>query len=120
MAVSLAPNGFGLWLYAGNAVKDDDRAVENSERTLHLNGEVHVPGRIDDVDDVILPGAGRGSGGNGDAALLLLLHPVHRCGALMDLADLVDLLGVEEDALGDRGLAGVNVRNDADVSRSQE
>jgi hypothetical protein len=38
----------------------------------------------------------------------------------MDLADLVDLLGVEEDALGDRGLAGVNVRNDADVSRSQE
>jgi hypothetical protein len=32
----------------------------------------------------------------------------------------MDLLGVEEDALGDRGLTGVNVRNDADVSRSKE
>ena len=120
VAVSLTPDGFGLWLYAGNAVEDDDRAVEDAERALHLNGEVHVPGRIDDVDDVILPGAGRGGSGNGDAALLLLLHPVHRCGALVDLADLVDLLGVEEDALGDRGLTGVNVRNDADVSRSKE
>ena len=120
MAVSLAPNGFGLWLYAGDAVEDDDRAVEDPERTLHLNREVHVPGRIDDVDDVILPSAGRGGGGNGDAALLFLLHPVHGCGALVDLTDLMDLLGVEEDALGDRGLTSVNVRNDADVSRSQE
>ena len=120
VAVGLAPDGLGLWLHAGNAVEDHHGAVEDAQRALHLNGEVHVPGRIDDVDRVVLPGAGCGRGGNGDAALLLLLHPVHRRGALMHLADLVDLLCVEEDALGDRGLTGVNVRNDPNVSGSLE
>ena len=38
----------------------------------------------------------------------------------MHLADLVDLLGVEEDALGDGGLTGVNVRDDADVADPTE
>ena len=58
----------------------------------------------------------RRGGRDGDAALLLLLHPVHRGGAVVDLADLVVDPGVEEDALGRRGLAGVDVRHDADVA----
>jgi hypothetical protein len=33
------------------------------------------------------------------------------------LADLVDLAGVVEDALGGGGLTGVNVRGDADVAK---
>ena len=33
----------------------------------------------------------------------------------MHLADLVDLAGVEQDALRGGGLAGINVRDDADV-----
>ena len=37
-------------------------------------------------------------------------------GGKQNLADLVDLLGVEEDALGDGRLAGVDVGNDADVA----
>src|SRR5690606_18122842 len=62
------------------------------------------------------PETRRGGGGDGDAPLLLLLHPVHGRGALMDLADLVGLAGVIEDALGGRRLAGVDVRHDADVA----
>src|SRR4029077_20191099 len=50
-----------------------------------------------------------------DAALLLLRHPVHRGRALVDLTDLVGLAGVEEDALGRRRLAGVDVGHDPDV-----
>src|SRR5688572_5336769 len=69
---------------------------------------------------MIAPETGRCRGGDGDAALLLLRHPVHRRRALMDLADLVDLLGVEEDALGDRGLAGIDVGDDADVACLRE
>ena len=38
----------------------------------------------------------------------------------MDLADLVDLLGVEEDPLGDGRLAGVDMGNDPDVPRLRE
>jgi hypothetical protein len=33
----------------------------------------------------------------------------------MNLAHLVDAAGVEEDPLGGRGLAGIDVRHDADV-----
>src|SRR5688572_1830200 len=38
----------------------------------------------------------------------------------MDLADLVDLLRVEEDPLGHGRLAGVDMRDDPDVPRSRE
>ena len=105
VAVGLAPDRLGLGLDAGHAVEDDDRAVEHAQAALDLDGEVHVPGRIDDVDAMVAPERGRRRGRDGDAPLLLLGHPVHRGRALMDLADLVDLLRVEEDPLGDGRLA---------------
>ena len=55
-------------------------------------------------------------GRDSDAALLLLLHPVHRRGAVVDFADLVGLAGVIEDALGGRGLPGIDVRHDAKIT----
>ena len=64
--------------------------------------------------------AGRRRGGDGDPPLLLLGHPVHRGRALVDLADLVDLLRVEEDPLGDGGLARVDMGDDPDVPRLRE
>ena len=65
---------------------------------------------------VVVPERGRRGRRDGDAALLLLLHPVHRRGALVHLADLVRLAGVVEDALGRRGLAGIDVGHDADIA----
>src|SRR6266568_9633816 len=79
-----------------------------------------VAGGVDDVDAVVAPEAGGGGGGDGDAALALLLHPVHDGGALMDFADLVGDAGVEEDALGRGGLAGIDVCHDADVAVALE
>ena len=58
--------------------------------------------------------------GDRDAALALLDHPVHLGGALVDLADLVGLAGVVEDALGRGGLARVDVGHDPDVARASE
>src|SRR5206468_10265837 len=87
--------------------------------------EVGVTRRVDGVGAVAragvraglgLPEGGRGGRRDGDAALLLLLHPVHGRGAVMDFADLMRLAGVVEDALGRRGLAGIDVRHDADVA----
>src|SRR6202034_138077 len=83
---------------------------------LHLDGEVDVPGGVDDVDLVVVPETGGGRGGDGDSALLLLLHPVHGGGAVVHLTDLVADTGVVEDALGRRRLAGVDVRHDSDVA----
>src|SRR3954469_15631697 len=118
--VGLAPDGLGLRLDARDRVEQRDRAVEHAQRALDLDGEVDVAGRVDDVDPVVVPLAGRGGGRDRDAALLLLLHPVHRRGALVHLTDLVGAAGVIEDALGRRRLAGVDVRHDPDVARLVE
>src|ERR1041385_6039665 len=50
-----------------------------------------------------------------DAALLLLLHPVHGRGAFVHLAHLVADARVVEDALGNRRLARVDVGHNPDV-----
>ncbi len=114
--VGLAPHRLGLGLDALLAVEHGDRAVEDAERTLHLDGEVDVPGGVDDVDLVLVPEARRRGGRDRDAALLLLGHPVHRGGAVVDLADLVSDARVVQDALGGGGLAGIDVSHDADVA----
>ena len=120
--VGLAPDGLGLRLHATDGAVDHDRAVEHAHGALDLDREVHVPRGVDDVDPVLLellvhalPEAGRGRRGDGDAALLLLLHPVHRGGTVMHLAHLVRDTGVEQHALGGGGLARVNVGRDTDV-----
>ncbi len=120
VAVGLAPDRLGLGLDTRHTVEDDDRTIEHAQAPLDLDGEVHVAGRIDDVDARVLPEAGRGRGRDGDAALLFLGHPVHRGRALMHLTDLVDLVRVEQDPLGDGGLAGVDMRDDADVPRASK
>ena len=66
----------------------------------------------------LIPETGRRGGGDGDAALAFLLHPVGHRVAFMHLADLVDHAGVEKDALGQRCLARIDVRGDADVART--
>ena len=87
--VGLAPHGLGLGLNALLAVEDRDGAVEHAQGALDLDREVHVAGGVDDVDLVVFPETGGGRGGDGDTALLLLLHPVHGRGAVVRLADLV-------------------------------
>ena len=71
---------------------------------------------VNDVDLVLVPETGGGSRGNGDTALLLLLHPVHGGSTVVHLTNLVSDTRVEQDALSSGGLTGVNVRHDADVA----
>lgn len=74
------------------------------------------PGGVDDVDLRALPVHGDGGAVDRDAALLLLRIEVHAGRAVVNLADAVVLARVEQDAFGDRGLARVDVGNDADVA----
>ena len=114
--VGLAPDGLGLRLDALIAVEHAYGAVEHAQRTLDLDGEVDVAGRVDDVEALVLPERRRRGGRDGDAALLLLLHPVHRGGAVMDFADLMGLAGIVENALGRRRLSGIDVGHDAEIT----
>ena len=125
VVAGLAPHGLGLGLHAGNGVEHGNSTVENAQRTLDLGREVHVAGGVDDLEAVllaigltagVLPKAGGGCSGDGHAALLLLDHPVHGGSALVNLADLVRLARVVQDALGRGGLAGIDVGHDADVA----
>ncbi len=118
--VGLTPHRLRLGLDALLAVEDRDRAVEHAQVALHLDGEVHVAGGVDDVELGAVPEARRRGRRDRDAALLLLRHPVHRRGAVVHLADLVGDAGVEQDALGRRGLAGIDVRHDAEVADLRE
>ncbi len=114
--IGLTPDFFRLRLHSVDGVEHGHRAIENAQRPLHFGGEIHVAGSINNVDANVAPGAGGGGGRNGDAALLLLLHPVHGGSAFVDLSDAMRLSGIEKDALGRSGLAGIDVGHDADVS----
>ena len=120
VAVGLPPDGLRLRLDAGHRVEHGHRAIEDPQRALDLDREVDVARRVDDVDAVVVPERRGGRRRDGDPALLLLGHVVHDRGALVDLADLVGLAGVVEDALGGRRLAGIDVRHDADVAVALE
>ena len=74
-----------------------------------------MAGRIDDLYVGALPVAGGHRGGDGDAALLLVHHPVHDGLAIMHLTDLIRLAGIEKDPFGNGGLAGIDVGDNADV-----
>ncbi|MNZ62489.1 hypothetical protein D3C78_806140 [compost metagenome] len=122
--VGLAPHRLGLRLYTVGTAEHHHGAIEHAQRTFHLDGEVDVAGGIDDVETVLvgellgraLPeGRGRRRG-DGDAAFLFLGHPVHGRGAIVHLAHLVVDPGVEQDALGGRGLAGIHVGDDTNVA----
>ena len=87
--VGLPPDRFRLRLHAGHGVEHRDRAIEHAQAALHFGGEIDVSGRVDDVDLEIVPLAGRRGGRDGDATLLLLLHPIHGGSAFVDLTQLV-------------------------------
>src|SRR5690606_29010877 len=122
--IRLAPHRLRLRLHTGYGIEDDDAAVEHAQAALHLGREVDVARGVDDIDlaflarDAIAPGRGDGRRGNRDTTLTLLHHPVGDGRTLVHLAHAVDATGVEKDAFGRRRLAGIDVRDDADVSHS--
>src|SRR4029077_20979811 len=113
--VRLTPDFFRLRLHAVYCIEYCYRAIEHAQRALHFGGEIHVPGRVNNIDPNVAPGAGGRGRGNGNAALLLLLHPVHGGCAFMHLSDTVRLSGIEKDALRRSGLTGIDVGHDADI-----
>src|SRR5208337_3070884 len=114
--VGLSPHSFRLRLYALVAVQHAYGAVEHAQAALDLDREVDMAGGVDNVETLIMPESGRRGGRDGDAALLLLLHPVHGRGAVVDFADLMGLARVVEDALRRRRLSGIDVGHDAEIT----
>jgi len=116
VAVRLAPDRLRLRLDPRDRVEDDDAAVENTEAPFHLDREIDMPRRVDDVDRVVLPRAGCRGGGDRNSALSLLFHPVHHRSSLMDLTDFIGPAGVEQNSLRNRRLSRVDMGNNANIA----
>ena len=110
--------GHRLRLHPLGGVHQQQRAVAGRQRARHLVGEVHVPGRVDQVEAVELAVARRvlhahGLGLDRDAALALELHRVEQ---LRPVVARVDRPGDLEDAVGQRGLPVIDVGDDREVA----
>ena len=107
-----------LGLDALRHVEDHHRGVGCGQDAVGVLGEVAVAGRVEEVDRAIPVGELEDGGADRDASFLLERHPVgrgpapacpgpHRTGLLHGT-------GVQEELLGQGGLAGVGVADDGE------
>src|SRR6266403_1960237 len=120
--VHLAPDGLRLRLHARYGAIDRNGGIQHAEAALHFDGEIDVSRGIDDIDAMFrealvhsLPETSGRRGGNGDAALLLLLHVVHDGGSVMHLADLVRHARVKQNTLRRGGFTRVDMSGNTDI-----
>ena len=97
---------------------DEHGAVEDAEDALDLCDEVGVAGRVDEVDREVVDQERGDRGPDRDAALALELERVGLGGAGVDAADAIDRACGEEESLGEGGLTGVDVGEDAEIERA--
>ena len=121
--ISLTPYGFRLRLNTTNCAVNHYRTVKYTHGTFYFDSEVNVPRGVDDVYAmrfILLshtrPERSSRCGGNGDTTLLLLLHPVHSSGAVMNFTDFMVYTGVEQNTFGSSGFTGVDVCTDTDIT----
>ena len=95
-------------------VDEQQHRVDHAEHTLDLAAEIGVTGRVDDVDQVVLPLHRAVLGADGDAALALEVVAVHD--ALVDVRVLAEHVRGAEDAVDQRGLAMIDVGDDRQVA----
>ena len=95
-------------------VDEHDRAVHHRQNALDLAAEIGVAGGVDDVDAHVVPDDRSRLGQDGDAALALQIVGVH--GALGDLLVVAEGAALLQQAVHQRRLAMIDVRDDRDLS----
>ena len=104
----------GLGLYALGPVDDHDGGVRGHEGAVGILGEILVARGVQDVDAVTVVLKLHDGGGDGNASLLLDLHPVRGSGPgpfALDLPGLGDGPAVEQEFFRQCGFARVGVGN---------
>ena len=113
----------GLGFDAFRTVEHHDRGVGCREHAVGVLGEVAVARRVEQVQDLLAIGELEHGRGDRDAALLLELHPVRGGGSTIALClhrpgTAGEDTAVEQELLGERGLARVGMRDDRERSTS--
>ena len=106
----------GLAFHALGAVDHHDRGIHGGQRAVGVFGKIAVAGGVDQVEAVLPEIEGHGRGRDRDAALLLHLHEVRprapRLALGAHLTRHLDGAAEQQELFGQRGLAGVGVRDD--------
>ena len=106
----------GPRLDALGGVDHHDGGIDRGQRAVGVFGKVLVARRVQKVEHQILEFEGHHRGDDGDAALALDLHPVGTGVAPLalglDLAGQIDRAAEQQQFFGQRGLAGVGMRDD--------
>ena len=110
--------GHGLRLDALRGINDEQRAFARAQAARDLVGEIHVPGRVDQVQLVGLAVLGLVKHRDrvrldGDAALLLQVHRIEQL--VLHLARR-DGAGPVQQPVGKRRLPMINMGDDAEIS----
>ena len=84
---------------------DDDRGLDGVQRAQGLADEVGLAGRVEQVDVLALVLEVQDAGVDRELVFVLLVVEVGDAGAVVDAAAAVDGLGLEEQGVGQRGLA---------------
>jgi len=112
--IGLMPDRLRLGLYPPHCVKKGHCAIQHPQASLHFDGEIHMAGGIDQVNLIPLPWSVV------TAEVMVMPRSCSWCIQSMTASPswtspiLWDRPEVVEDPLGNRGLAGVDVRHDPD------
>ena len=112
----LAQHEARLRLRAFGGIHHEQHAVNHVHDALDLAAEIRVAGRVHDVDVVILVFERGVLGADGDALFLLQIHRIHQAFLRRLVLVGAEGAGLFEQAIHERGLAVVNVRDDGDIS----
>ena len=97
-------------------VNHHDRRIHRRQRAISILREILMPRRIEQVEGQALAFKGHHRTGNRNPALLLDLHPIRprppRRPARLDLPGKMDRAALQQQLLGQRGLARVRMRDD--------
>jgi len=105
-----------LRLRTVSGVNDEQHAVDHVHDTFDFTAEVGVSGSVDDVDVEIFVFERGVLGADGDALFTLQVHRVHDAFFGRDGLIGAKSPGLLEQAVDQRGLAMVDVRDNCDVT----
>ena len=108
-----APQGFGVSLHAVVGAYNQNRVVECAQRALRLGRKIDMPRRIHEHDVGIAMVEHGLRRENRDATLALDRVCIQMRIAIVHAAALANATRVEQHGLGQRGLAGIDMRQDS-------
>ena len=106
----------GLGFHALGTVDHHDGGIDGGEGAVGVFGKVAVTGGVDQIEPPLTVIVAHRGGGDGDAAFLFQLHVIgpgpSRLAFGADLTGHLDRAAEQQEFLGQRGLAGVGMRDD--------